>query len=53
MPAKIAFAGENTWKTDIRAKVAKKNHSHIYEADALAQGRRKHVEDVDGGDEPL
>lgn len=54
MPAKITLAGENTcehvtsaWRTPKREK-----HSDIYDADALGEGSRQCVEDIDGRGEP-
>ena len=52
MPAKIAFAGENTWRTNIKAEITK-NHGDIHKANALTKGSRKCIKDVDGWDEPL
>jgi len=52
MPAKIAFAGENTWRTNISAEIPK-NHGGIHKANSLTKGGRKYIKDVDDWDEPL
>jgi hypothetical protein len=52
MPAKITFAGENTWIADISAKVPMKKYSCTYEANTLTKGGRKRTEDVNSWDEP-
>ena len=52
MPAKIAFAGENTWRTNIKAEITK-NHGDIHKANALTKGSRKRSDDGKCCVEPL
>ena len=55
MPAKITFAGENTYKSDIRGRLETHVSSRMgtYQTNAPRDGGRKRGEDVHSWGQPL
>ena len=55
MPAKITFAGENTYESDIRGSLETPISSRVetYQTDAPRDGGRKRGEDVHSWGQPL
>jgi hypothetical protein len=53
IPAKIIFAGENTWDLNVRGHILDREHLGIYQANTFAESCRKCTQNSNSGIEPL
>jgi hypothetical protein len=52
-PAKITFAGENTWKISMRYTSQSSSHPETYQTNALAKCLSERIQDIDGWVKPF